>query len=106
MVVLSRIYTRAGDGGQTRLAGGESLSKDMPRIRAIGAVDETNAAIGLARLHLATEPKVEAILARVQNDLFDLGATSPRPIAASPRRTSPCASSTPRSSGWRATSTA
>jgi cob(I)alamin adenosyltransferase len=84
MVVLSRIYTRAGDGGQTRLAGGESLSKDAPRIRAIGAVDETNAAIGLARLHLATEQKVEAILARVQNDLFDLGADLATPDRGEP----------------------
>jgi cob(I)alamin adenosyltransferase len=74
MVVLSRIYTRAGDGGTTRLAGGESLGKDSARIRAIGAVDETNAAIGLARLHAAAEPAIDAILARVQNDLFDLGA--------------------------------
>lgn len=74
MVVLSRIYTRAGDGGTTRLAGGESVAKDEARIRVIGAVDETNAAVGLARLHVTAEPKVDAILARVQNDLFDLGA--------------------------------
>jgi cob(I)alamin adenosyltransferase len=84
MVVLSRIYTRAGDGGTTRLAGGESLSKDSARIRAIGAVDETNAAIGLARLHAATEPQVDAILARVQNDLFDLGADLATPDRGEP----------------------
>lgn len=74
MVVLNRIYTRAGDGGMTRLAGGESVAKDGQRVRVMGAVDETNAAIGLARLHTGVEPAVEAILARVQNDLFDLGA--------------------------------
>jgi len=84
MVILSRIYTRAGDGGTTRLAGGESLFKDSARIRAIGAVDETNAVIGLARLHTAAEPAVEAILARVQNDLFDLGADLATPDRGEP----------------------
>jgi cob(I)alamin adenosyltransferase len=84
VVVLSRIYTRAGDGGTTRLAGGESLSKDSPRIRAIGAVDETNAVIGLARLQLADQPEVDAIFARVQNDLFDLGADLATPDRGEP----------------------
>lgn len=84
MVVLSRIYTRAGDGGTTRLAGGESVDKAGARIRAIGAVDEANAVIGLARLHLADEPAVEAMLARVQNDLFDLGADLATPDRGEP----------------------
>lgn len=84
MVILNRIYTRAGDGGTTRLAGGESLAKDSARIRAIGAVDETNAAIGLTRLHLGGEPVVDRILARVQNDLFDLGADLATPDRGKP----------------------
>ena len=84
MVILNRIYTRTGDGGTTRLAGGEVVDKDSARIRAIGAVDETNAAIGLARLHLAGEPAIDAILARVQNDLFDLGADVATPDRGEP----------------------
>ena len=84
VVVLSRIYTRAGDGGTTRLAGGESVDKDSARIRAIGAVDETNAAIGLARLHVAGDPAIDALLARVQNDLFDLGADLATPDRGEP----------------------
>ena len=84
MVILNRIYTRTGDGGATRLAGGEVVDKDSARIRAIGAIDETNAAIGLARLHLAGEPAIDAILARVQNDLFDLGADVATPDRGEP----------------------
>ena len=84
VVILNRIYTRTGDGGTTRLAGGEVVDKDSARIRAIGAVDETNAAIGLARLHLAGEPAIDAILARVQNDLFDLGADVATPDRGEP----------------------
>jgi cob(I)alamin adenosyltransferase len=72
MVTLDRIYTRGGDAGETSLGDGERVSKDSPRIAAIGAVDEANAVIGLARLHTAGEPDV--FLARIQNDLFDLGA--------------------------------
>ncbi len=74
MVLLNRIYTRTGDAGQTRLASGESVSKTHPRVAAYGAVDETNAALGLARLHTGDAAVLDAILARVQNDLFDLGA--------------------------------
>ncbi len=74
MVVLNRIYTRAGDGGSTRLATGESVRKDDARVSAYGDVDECNAALGLARLHAAGEAALDAVLARVQNDLFDLGA--------------------------------
>ncbi|MBM3952746.1 MAG: cob(I)yrinic acid a,c-diamide adenosyltransferase [Rhodospirillales bacterium] len=72
MVTLDRIYTRGGDQGETSLGDGERVAKDSPRIEAIGAVNEANAAIGLARLHTAGEPDV--LLARIQNDLFDLGA--------------------------------
>jgi cob(I)alamin adenosyltransferase len=72
MVTLDRIYTRGGDEGETSLGDGARVAKDSPRIEAIGAVNETNAAIGLARLHTAGEP--DTLLARIQNDLFDLGA--------------------------------
>jgi cob(I)alamin adenosyltransferase len=74
MVTLNRIYTRAGDGGRTQLVGGERRPKHDLRIEAYGTVDETNAAVGLTRLHTAADPDADAILARVQNDLFDLGA--------------------------------
>jgi cob(I)alamin adenosyltransferase len=74
MVVLNRIYTRTGDDGTTALGSGERRPKNDLRVAAYGTVDETNAAIGVARLHLGSEPVVDAILARIQNDLFDLGA--------------------------------
>lgn len=74
MVVLNRIYTRTGDNGTTALGSGERRPKFDLRVTAYGTVDETNAAIGIAQLHLGAEPEVAAILARVQNDLFDLGA--------------------------------
>ena len=74
MVVLNRIYTRTGDAGETALGTGERLSKAHIRIAAYGTVDETNATIGVARLHLSELPKLDAMLARIQNELFDLGA--------------------------------
>ncbi|MGY4800210.1 cob(I)yrinic acid a,c-diamide adenosyltransferase [Teichococcus aerofrigidensis] len=72
MVRLDVITTRGGDGGQTSLGDGSRVAKDSARIEAIGTVDEANAAIGLLRLH--TEGGPDAMLARIQNDLFDLGA--------------------------------
>jgi cob(I)alamin adenosyltransferase len=72
MVTLNRIYTKTGDKGETALGDGTRLSKSALRIAAYGTVDETNAAIGLARLHTAGD--LDAMLARIQNDLFDLGA--------------------------------
>jgi len=72
MVTLSKIYTKTGDSGQTGLGDGSRISKASMRITAIGAVDETNAAIGIARLD--AEDEMDAMLARIQNDLFDLGA--------------------------------
>ena len=72
MVRLDIITTRGGDAGQTSLGDGSRVAKDTLRIEAIGAVDEANAAIGLVRLHSTGEP--DAMLARIQNDLFDLGA--------------------------------
>ena len=74
MVVLNRIYTRTGDAGETALGTGERLSKAHIRIAAYGTVDEANATIGVARLHLGELPKLDAMLARIQNELFDLGA--------------------------------
>jgi cob(I)alamin adenosyltransferase len=74
MVVLNRIYTRTGDDGTTALGTGERRKKYDLRVAAYGTVDELNAAIGLARLHAANSPQVDALLAGIQNDLFDLGA--------------------------------
>lgn len=75
MVVLNRIYTKTGDAGTTALGNGERVAKTSPRIAAYGTVDETNATIGMVRLHLnGAHPNVDAMLVRIQNDLFDLGA--------------------------------
>jgi cob(I)alamin adenosyltransferase len=74
MVTLNRIYTRTGDAGATRLATGETVSKSDPRVEAYAAVDETNACVGMARVHTGADPALDALLARVQNELFDLGA--------------------------------
>jgi cob(I)alamin adenosyltransferase len=75
MVVLNKIYTRTGDAGTTALGTGQRLSKHSPRIAAYGTVDETNALIGVARVQLAGKhQELDAILGRIQNDLFDLGA--------------------------------
>ena len=73
MVVLNRIYTRTGDTGETALGSGERVSKASLRIAAYGTVDETNATVGVARLHTG-DTKLDAMLARIQNELFDLGA--------------------------------
>src|SRR6478752_5699067 len=72
MVVLNRIYTRTGDDGTTALAAGGRRAKYDLRIEAFGTVDETNACLGLVRLHTSGHP-LDAILSRIQNDLFDLG---------------------------------
>jgi len=74
MVVLNRIYTRTGDDGTTALGSGARRRKYDLRVAAYGTVDELNAVIGLARLHTGTDPETDAMLARIQNDLFDLGA--------------------------------
>lgn len=72
MVKLDKIYTRGGDRGETSLTDGTRAKKSAPRINAYGTIDEGNAAIGLARLH--TNGADDEMLARIQNDLFDLGA--------------------------------
>ena len=81
LVTLNRIYTRTGDGGTTRLASGAPVSKTDLRVEAYGAVDETNAALGVVRLSTADDDRLDPILARVQNDLFDLGADLATPGA-------------------------
>ena len=77
MVRLTKIYTRGGDRGQTSLGDGTRVAKHELRVAAYGTVDEANAAIGLARQH--TETLADAMLARIQNDLFDVGADLCRP---------------------------
>ncbi|RYE32666.1 MAG: cob(I)yrinic acid a,c-diamide adenosyltransferase [Hyphomicrobiales bacterium] len=92
MVKLNRIYTRTGDNGTTGLTSGPRRPKFDLRVAAYGTVDETNACVGLARLHAATEDAgVEAMLGRISNDLFDLGADlstpeTDKPLAFEPLR--------------------
>ena len=80
MVRLNRIYTRAGDGGHTRLVGGQKVRKDDARLEAFGTVDEVSACLGLARTALGTGQRpagadeLDAFLRRVQNELFNLGS--------------------------------
>jgi cob(I)alamin adenosyltransferase len=91
MVKLTRIYTRGGDKGKTALGSGKRVVKHHPRVAAYGTVDEANAAVGLARLHTAAladpelGPEIDAILGRVQNDLFDLGADLATPEVENPK---------------------
>lgn len=77
MVVLNKIYTKTGDAGETALGNGNRVAKHSLRVTAYGTVDETNATVGLARLHASGE--IDAQLAMIQNDLFDLGADLCRP---------------------------
>ncbi|WP_394197286.1 cob(I)yrinic acid a,c-diamide adenosyltransferase [Litoreibacter albidus] len=77
MVVLNKIYTKTGDAGETALGNGVRVAKHSQRVNAYGTVDETNATVGLARQHATAT--MEAQLAMIQNDLFDLGADLCRP---------------------------
>ena len=77
MVILNKIYTKTGDNGQTALGNGVRVDKHSLRVNAYGTVDETNATVGLARQH--SEDTLDAQLAAIQNDLFDLGADLCRP---------------------------
>ncbi len=74
MVRIDRVVTRGGDAGETSLGDGSRVAKSDVRIEALGAVDEANAAIGVLRLHTTASPGEDAMLARIQNDLFDVGA--------------------------------
>jgi len=94
MVKLNKIYTRTGDDGTTGLGTGERRPKYDPRVEAYGAVDEANACVGLARQHTGADPRVDAMLERIQHDLFDLGADlctppSPEPLSYEPLRIVP-----------------
>ena len=77
-VRLTRIYTRGGDAGETSLVDGSRVAKHSLRVEGYGTVDEANAVVGLARLH--AKGKIDAMLARIQNDLFDLGADLATPL--------------------------
>ena len=77
MVVLNKIYTKTGDAGETALGNGSRVAKHSMRVTSYGTVDETNATVGLARLH--ADGDMDAQLAMIQNDLFDLGADLCRP---------------------------
>lgn len=74
MIRLDVITTRGGDGGETSLGDGTRIAKDSARVAAMGAVDELNAALGVLRLHLAADAEADAMVARIQNELFDIGA--------------------------------
>ncbi|MDI7864351.1 cob(I)yrinic acid a,c-diamide adenosyltransferase [Rhizobiaceae bacterium n13] len=74
MVKLNKIYTKTGDNGTTGLVSGPRRLKHDLRVEAYGTVDETNSSVGLARLHTTAAEELDAMLARIQNDLFDLGA--------------------------------
>ena len=84
MVKLNKIYTRTGDDGTTGLANGERRAKCHPRVDAYGEIDEANSAIGLARLATSAIPELHAMLERIQNDLFDLGADLATPPSKKP----------------------
>jgi len=74
MVKLNKIYTRTGDDGTTGLVSGPRRSKDDIRVEAYGTIDEANSTIGLVRLHSADQQQLDAVLSRIQNDLFDVGS--------------------------------
>lgn len=84
MVKLNKIYTRTGDKGTTALVSGPRRLKHDLRVEAYGTVDETNSAIGVARLHMGGMEKLDAMLFRIQNDLFDLGADLATPDSGEP----------------------
>ncbi len=81
MVKLNKIYTKTGDDGTTGLVRGPRRSKADLRVEAYGTVDEANSFIGMARLHTQSMPKLDRLLARIQNDLFDLGSDLATPGA-------------------------
>jgi cob(I)alamin adenosyltransferase len=84
MVKLNKIYTKTGDDGTTALVSGPRRQKDDLRVEAYGTIDETNSAIGVARLHTAGQPELDRMLMLIQNDLFDLGADLATPDTGNP----------------------
>ncbi len=85
MIRIDRVVTRGGDGGETSLGDGSRVPKDALRVEAYGTVDEANATVGLLRLHTVGDAEADAMLARIQNDLFDVGADLCVPGAAGER---------------------
>ena len=83
MVKLDKIYTRGGDAGETSLGNGARVAKSSPRVASYGDVDEANSVIGIARLHVTGAD--DLVLARIQNDLFDIGADLCVPIEENPK---------------------
>ena len=104
MVVLNKIYTRTGDAGTTGLASGARVSKSDLRVEAYGTVDELNAVIGVARLHSGQNDRIDAMLGRIQNELFDLGADLATPLDPAPKWEALRIVAS-RSSGWKPRST-
>jgi cob(I)alamin adenosyltransferase len=97
MVTLNRIYTRTGDDGTTGLVGTERRLKCDVRIDAYGTVDEANAAIGLVRMHtISSHPAIDVMLARIQNDLFDVGADLATPHSKEPPKYEPLRATQPQ----------
>jgi cob(I)alamin adenosyltransferase len=99
MVKLNKIYTKTGDDGTTGLVRGPRRLKYDLRVNCFGTVDEANAAIGFARLSTGSMPKIDAVLARIQNDLFDLGSDLATP-GADPEGTRPSLRITPQQTDW------
>ena len=99
MVKLNKIYTKTGDDGTTGLVRGLRRSKADLRIETFGTVDEANSFIGMARLHTGSMPKLDRLLARVQNDLFDLGSDLATP-GADPEDAPPSLRITPEQAAW------
>ena len=99
MVKLNRIYTRTGDDGTTGLVRGPRRLKYDLRVTAFGTVDEANAAVGMARLHTGSMPKIDNLLARIQNDLFDLGSDLATP-GADPEGAAPSLRITAEQAAW------
>jgi cob(I)alamin adenosyltransferase len=99
MVKLNKIYTRTGDDGTTGLVRGPRRSKADLRVECFGTVDEANSFIGMARLHTGSMPKLDRLLARVQNDLFDLGSDLATP-GADPAGAAPSLRITPVQADW------
>jgi cob(I)alamin adenosyltransferase len=99
MVKLNKIYTKTGDDGTTGLVRGPRRMKHDLRVSCFGTVDEANAQIGVARLHTTSMPKIDRLLARVQNDLFDLGSDLATP-GADPQNSEPSLRITPEQTAW------
>jgi cob(I)alamin adenosyltransferase len=99
MVKLNKIYTRTGDDGTTGLVRGPRRSKADLRVEAYGTVDETNSQIGMSRVHTESLPKIDNLLARIQNDLFDVGSDLATPGEDAPG-TPPSLRVTARQTDW------